>query len=469
MATLTMIEVFGIISRNPTVSMMRTCWGKMVMRSICKSLTLLLFSVVSVLSVQGNARADEESDDSVLTIGSKAPELDVEHWVSDGHGKFKPVTSFESGKVYVVEFWATWCGPCIMSMPHLAETQEKYADKGVQIVSISDEDMETVEKFLKRPVRKPAAPAKEAEKKDGEASEEEKEETYADLTSAYCLTTDPDRSNHTAYMKAAGQRGIPTCFIVGKAGEIEWIGHPMRMDDPLDAVLNDKWDRETFMVEFKKKQAQDLLMSKISTLAGEKDFDGALELIQTAKKEAGGDQQALASMLRMEAQLRLLPIREKLMDDEKAEEAQTELMELVKTAPADVIGQVRSLSVSLLLSMQKPDLAAAVLNELASAENITASDLNEVAWNIYLQAQRNKQFPEEVLDGAVAIAEKAVATEPKNSMIIDTLAHLVYLKGDLDRAIELQTKAVEEPGEGVTVSEDMTAFLEQLKKEKEEK
>ncbi len=74
-----------------------------------------------------------------LGIGSRAPELDIEHWIQDGNGFFKPVTTFEQGKVYVVEFWATWCGPCIQSMPHLAELQNKYRGQNVQIVSVSDE------------------------------------------------------------------------------------------------------------------------------------------------------------------------------------------------------------------------------------------------------------------------------------------------------------------------------------------
>lgn len=436
-------------------------------------LALLGISFLSLCAItQGVIADEEEADTEVLTIGSKAPELDVEHWVSDGHGKFKPVTSFEPGKVYVVEFWATWCGPCIASMPHIADTQAKYPDS-VQIVSISDEDLETVEKFLKRPLKKPAAKPKKDDAEDGEEkeadAEEEKEETYADLTGSYCLTTDPDRSNHTSYMKAAGQNGIPTSFIVGKTGEIEWIGHPMAMDKALSAVVHDSWDREPFLAEFKKKQAQDLLMSKVSKLVRAKDIDGALALIQKAKEAAGDDAAVVAGMVRLEIQILMMPIREKLQSDESGEEGLSELMALVKNAPEDSASMVRTMAFGALMSIKKSKEAAVLLTEVAAMEKVNANELNTLAWSIYQQAERSKEFPEEVLDGAVAIAEKAVATEPKNSMIIDTLAHLVYLKGDLDRAIELQTKAVEEPGEGVTVSEDMTAFLEQLKKEKEEK
>ena len=44
------------------------------------------------------------------------------------------------------------------------------------------------------------------------------------------------------WMKAAGQNGIPTAFIVDKDGKIAWIGHPMEMDEPLEKIVNGSWD-----------------------------------------------------------------------------------------------------------------------------------------------------------------------------------------------------------------------------------
>lgn len=115
---------------------------------ILQVLTVCIFGLASAGMFAGNCNSEE-----LLTIGSDAPPLDVEHWVQNGNGKFKPVTKVQAGKVYVVEFWATWCGPCVQSMPHLAALQTEYASKGVQLISISDEDLETVEKFLEREVR----------------------------------------------------------------------------------------------------------------------------------------------------------------------------------------------------------------------------------------------------------------------------------------------------------------------------
>ena len=170
-----------------------------------------------------------------LVVGSVAPKLNIEHWVQNGEGKYPKVSDFKSGKVYVVEFWATTCGPCVQSMPHLAHLQSAYADKGLQIVSISSEPLDVVKDFLGNEL----------------VDESGKKKAIGEVTKAYCLTTDPDGSSDVDYMLAANQDGIPCAFIVGKDAKIEWIGHPMEMDGILESVIEDTWDREKYASEQK--------------------------------------------------------------------------------------------------------------------------------------------------------------------------------------------------------------------------
>jgi len=46
------------------------------------------------------------------------------------------------GKVVIVDFWATWCGPCVMSIPELVDLQDKYKAKGLVVIGISVDDEE---------------------------------------------------------------------------------------------------------------------------------------------------------------------------------------------------------------------------------------------------------------------------------------------------------------------------------------
>src|SRR5271155_473061 len=53
------------------------------------------------------------------------------------------------GKVVVLEFWATWCGPCVASIPHLNELAEEFKDKPVVFISVTSENEDVMRLFLK--------------------------------------------------------------------------------------------------------------------------------------------------------------------------------------------------------------------------------------------------------------------------------------------------------------------------------
>jgi thiol-disulfide isomerase/thioredoxin len=100
------------------------------------------------------------------------------------------------GKPAIVEFWATWCGPCRATIPHLNEINKKYKDQGLVVIGITDEQRGAVDNFKR---------------------------------------TTPMEYNVAvgggAISKKMGITGIPHAFLVGKDGKIVWHGHPAGLKD----------------------------------------------------------------------------------------------------------------------------------------------------------------------------------------------------------------------------------------------
>ena len=135
---------------------------------------------------------------TVSYVGKAAPEISAGKWYNTSPLSLSKL----KGKVVVVEFWATWCGPCVKSIPHLKEIHSKYSSKGVVLVSLSGESAAAVTPFVK------------------------------DKGMTYAVGAESETSEKYSVT------GIPHAVVVGRDGKVAWEGHPMNgLDQAIEAAL----------------------------------------------------------------------------------------------------------------------------------------------------------------------------------------------------------------------------------------
>lgn len=118
-------------------------------------------------------------------INQPAPDFAISRVDAKGTVKL----SENRGKVMVVDFWATWCGPCRRSIPHMNDLTKAHGKDGLVVVGISDEDPATIKTFAKK------------------------------TPMQYALATDPERTTNRDYMVSA----LPTLFIIDHKGVIREV------------------------------------------------------------------------------------------------------------------------------------------------------------------------------------------------------------------------------------------------------
>lgn len=146
-----------------------------------------------------------------LTLGEQPPLLNIQQWL-----RGSPITKFEKEKVYLVEFWASWCNPCQKSIPHLNQIQEKYGPQGLEVVAIAANEAHGYGEA------KGSKPLAQFLKRRGQ-------------TMRYTVGYTAAQETYGEWVEAARLSGLPWVFVIDREGLIAWIGQPFH--ESFDRVL----------------------------------------------------------------------------------------------------------------------------------------------------------------------------------------------------------------------------------------
>ncbi len=91
--------------------------------------------------------ADEAASEKLASQPDKMPDRQVALTVVDGAG-LESVIAGHRGKIVLVDFWATWCAPCMAQFPHTVELGRRFGEQGLVVVSMSLDDPDDYDDVL---------------------------------------------------------------------------------------------------------------------------------------------------------------------------------------------------------------------------------------------------------------------------------------------------------------------------------
>lgn len=135
------------------------------------------------------------------SVGAPAPAIVATSWLN-WEGEAPTLESLQ-GRVVLLEFWGTWCGPCVRAMPGIQKLHDRYRERGLTVLAISYEPPATMQPFLQK--------------------------------NAFTMPvgSDPDKQTIAAY----GIRSWPTTFVIDKEGKVAHIGSPYDAEAAVEKAL----------------------------------------------------------------------------------------------------------------------------------------------------------------------------------------------------------------------------------------
>ncbi len=161
---------------------------------VIPTVVLILFAAATVwinYQVKANIQGGHGSSGTVNEMGNvKLGQPALDFSVKDLSGRTVTLADYRGQKAVLLDFWATWCGPCRMEMTSLQKLQDKFGGKDFEILSLNQgEAADQVNQFIAR-------------KKYG-----------------FHVLLDTDNDVAAKY----GVRAIPTLVLVDKTGAIQWL------------------------------------------------------------------------------------------------------------------------------------------------------------------------------------------------------------------------------------------------------
>lgn len=158
-------------------------------------------------------------------IGTPAPELEVSRWIEGKQGAPKGLSELR-GKVALLDFWAMWCGPCVVAFPRLREFQSKYADRGLEIIGVT--------KLYGR------SDTEESLAREQEFKSLQNYKAKHQLTYPFAVGKMDDVTNEERY----GLAGIPTIILIDRSGVVRHVkrgvGDYRKLEKQIEKLIGEK-------------------------------------------------------------------------------------------------------------------------------------------------------------------------------------------------------------------------------------